>query len=273
MITITRRLAQQLRSVLRRAFGNFRGNGPAIGFIAGKEGLTVRSVFGNVAVECRLPGERTAEALWLPFEFLVDVAGKNDQPLEIEATGDGQANVQWRASNGPQIVTYATQEPFEADKFPVLPAAFTANPPGLLQALDAAAEVTALEGVRYGTDCIQLSPDGTINATDGRQLLIQSGFNFPWQDAVLVSRNKVFTCAELPQDQPVAVAKSGDWVAVRSDAGQCICGSTQAGIPACRILFPIRPVPRPACSFPRTTSDFWSRPFRSFLAKTTTTPR
>ena len=59
MITITRRLAQQLRSVLRRAFGNFRGNGPAIGFIAGKEGLIARSIYGNVAIECRVPGERT----------------------------------------------------------------------------------------------------------------------------------------------------------------------------------------------------------------------
>ena len=57
MITITRRLAQQLRSVLRRAFGNFRGNGPAIGFIADKAGLIVKSIFGDVAVECRLPGE------------------------------------------------------------------------------------------------------------------------------------------------------------------------------------------------------------------------
>ena len=114
----------------------------------------------------------------------------------------------------PQIVKYDAKEPFEADKFPVLPTAFTSNPVGLLQALDAAAEVTAHEGVRYAIDCIQLSPDGTINATDGRQALIQSGFTFPWQDAVLVPRNKVFTCAELPQDQPAAVARSGDWVAV-----------------------------------------------------------
>ena len=216
MITITRRLAQQLRSVLRRAFGNFRGTGPAIAFIAGKEGLTVKSSFGDVAVECRLPGDRPTETLWLPFEFLADIAGKNDAEVNLEAAGDGQVSVQWRTGNVPQIVKYDTKAPLDANKFPVLPTAFTANPAGLLQALDAASEVTALEGVRYATDCIQLSPDGTINATDGRQALIQSGFTFPWQDAVLVPRNKVFTCAELPQDQPVAVAKSGDWVAVRA---------------------------------------------------------
>jgi len=51
LVTITRRLAQQLRTVLRRAFGNIRGKGPAIGFIAGKEGLIVKSIYGDVAIE------------------------------------------------------------------------------------------------------------------------------------------------------------------------------------------------------------------------------
>ena len=214
MITIPRRLAQQLRSVLRRAFGNFRGNGPAIGFIAGKEGLIARSSFGDVAVEYRVPGNRTAETIWLPFEFLADVAGKNDEPVEIEAQGDGQVSVQWRSGKVPQIVTYQSEVPAKADQFPALPTAFTSNRPGLSQALHEASEVTSPEGVRYATDCLQLCPDGTINATDGHQLLIQSGFTFPWQDPVLVPHNKVFTSPELPQDQPVGIAKSGDWVAV-----------------------------------------------------------
>ena len=274
MITITRRLAQQLRTVLRRAFGNFRGTGPAIGFIAGKEGLTVKSMFGDVAVECRLPGKRTAETIWLPFEFLADVEGKNDSEVDLEATGDGQVSVQWRTGNVPQIVTYDAKEPFEADKFPALPAAFTANPPGLLQALQAASEVTAHEGVRYATDCIQLAPDGTINATDGRQLLIQSGFTFPWQDAVLVPRNKVFTCCG------VAAGPAG-----------CRRKERRLGCRQCRPLDNLfadqhKPVsqsvgyrsqsgdvPRPAANSRRTTSASWPRPCRSFRAKTRTTSR
>lgn len=215
MITITRRLAQQLRTVLRRAFGNFRSKGIAVGFIGDKAGLTVRSAFGDVAVECRLPGERPAETLWLPFEFLADVGGKNDEPVELQAAGDNQISVQWNAGNVPHSVTYEATKPFEA-KFPLLPTEFTANRPGLLQALHEASEVTAREGVRYATNCLQLCPDGTINATDGCQLLIQSGFTFPWQGAVLVPHNKVFTSPELPQEQPVGIARSGDWVAVNA---------------------------------------------------------
>jgi hypothetical protein len=214
LITIPRRLAQQLRSVLRRAFGNFRGNGPAIGFIAGKGGLIARSSFGDVAVECRLTGDRKAQTIWLPFEFLADVAGKNDEPVELEAQGDGQVSAQWRAGNVPQIVTYESQVPPKAGQFPALPTAFTSNRTGLLQALHEASEVTDPDSTRCAIGCIQLCPDGTINATDGRQLLIQSGFSFPWEDAVLVPRNKVFASPEIPQDQPVAIARSGDWAAV-----------------------------------------------------------
>ena len=196
---------------MRRAFGNFRGTGPQIGFIAGKEGLTAKSMLGDVAVEYREQGERPTEAIWLPFEFLADVAGKNDEPVDLEATSN-QVSVQWCTSNVPQIVKYENKEPPE--KFPLLPKEFTANRPGLLQALHEASEVTDGDAVRYSTNCLQLCPDGTINATDGRQLLIQSGFAFPWQDAVLVPRNKVFTSPELPQDQPVAVAQSDDWAAI-----------------------------------------------------------
>jgi len=210
LVTITRRLAQQLRTVLRRAFGNIRGEGPAIGFIAGVEGLIVRSTYGDIAIECRLPGERTTETLWLPFDFLADVAGKNDEPVELEATGDGQISVQLRTGNVPHAVTYDAVVPFEADKFPVLPKAFTANV-GLLQALHEASEVTDSDSSRFAVSCLQLCPDGTINATDGRQMLSQSGFNFPWQESILVPRNKVFASPELPQNKPAAIAQSGEW--------------------------------------------------------------
>jgi hypothetical protein len=199
---------------MRRAFGNFRSPGPAIGFIADKEGLIVRSMSADAAIEFRAPGERPADTLWLPFEVLSDVEGKKDEPVALEATGDGQVSVQWRSGKVPQIVKYEAKEPFEADKHLALPTAFAANPPGLLTALHEASEIAAVEGVRFATGCVQLCPDGTINATDGRQLLVQTGFTFPWQDAVLVLRNKVFNSPELPHDAPVAVARSGNWAVV-----------------------------------------------------------
>ena len=61
MITITRRLAQQLRSVFRRAFGTSR---PRCRFHRKcKEGLTARAMLGDVAIEYHEPGERTVKTI------------------------------------------------------------------------------------------------------------------------------------------------------------------------------------------------------------------
>ena len=52
-ITITRRLARQVRAVMRRAFGNIRGHGLAMCFTAAADTLTVRAKFADVTVEYR----------------------------------------------------------------------------------------------------------------------------------------------------------------------------------------------------------------------------
>ena len=52
-------------------------------------------------------------------------------------------------------------------------------------------------------------------ATDGRQLLVQGGFTFPWDGDVLVRRSPVFACKGLPRDRPVAVGKTDAHVALR----------------------------------------------------------
>ena len=208
MITITRRLALQLRSVLRRAFGS-RNTGTVVGFIADKAGLTVRSMYADAVVELRVPGERPVDTLWLPLEFLADIEGKKDDPVELQASGNDQVTAHWQDGKVPQLVRYDAKEP--TNKFPALPATFATNRPNLLQALHEASEITDPSNERYAVGCLQLCPDGTINATDGRQALIQSGFTFPWSVPLLIPRSKVFRSPEL-SDKPVAVAQSGDWV-------------------------------------------------------------
>ena len=52
MLTIPRRLALQLKSVMRRAFGS-RSPGPAVCFTANSGTLSVRARSGGMAVEYR----------------------------------------------------------------------------------------------------------------------------------------------------------------------------------------------------------------------------
>ena len=97
-----------------------------------------------------------------------------------------------------------------------MPKKLIKNPPELLRALHDAGETTSPDSTRFSLGHLQLrGTSGTIAATDGRQLLVQSGFRFPWKEDVLIPRAKVFGSAELPQDQPVTIGKADDWVVVR----------------------------------------------------------
>jgi hypothetical protein len=54
-----------------------------------------------------------------------------------------------------------------------------------------------------------------VIATDGRQLLVQSGFRFPWVGDVLIRRSPVFACRELPRAEPVALGKTETHIVLR----------------------------------------------------------
>lgn len=75
--------------------------------------------------------------------------------------------------------------------------------------------VVATLAVRYATDKVQLRGDGAIAATDGGQLLWQSGFRFPWKEDVLVPHVKVFGCSDF-FDQNVSIGKTDTHVCIRS---------------------------------------------------------
>ena len=214
-ISITRRQALQLRAVMRRAFGN-RGPGPALAFIADAEGLRVRARFADAAVEYRAPGECPTETLWLPFPFLADCEGKKDEPVKLAAADKGRVTAQWRDGSVPQIISYHAEPPADADKFPGVPETFAENQPRLLQSLTDAGESCDPDSIRCALAFLQLrGQQGSVVATDARQLLVQSGFTFPWEEDILIPRSKVFSSSELAGDHPVLVGKAQDNVAFR----------------------------------------------------------
>ena len=214
MITITRLLARQLRAVFRRTLGNAGSVGPTLSFTAGPEGLSVRAKAFDAAVEYLTPGELPPEEIAVPFELLAACEGRDDRPVTIEALSKGHVAAGWRDGNVPQMVRYDAVP--NADEFPALPKRFAQNPPVLLQALRDASDTTDLNSARYALGYVQLrGAAGTLAATDGKQLLVQSGFRFPWKDDLLLPAVKVFGSAELPQDKPVEIGKSDDWVTIR----------------------------------------------------------
>ena len=215
-ITFTRRQASQIRSVFRRAFGS-RGPGPAICFTASAGTLSVRASSADIAAEYCGPCEaNTSDALWVPSSLLDDCEGKRDEPVRVEPTGKGRVAAQWCDGKVPQMIQYEGGDRADIDKFPRVPDTFTENPFRLLHALADAVDSCDPDSARFALGHLQLrGPQGSIGATDGRQLLVQSGFTFPWDGDLLIPRSRVFASAELAGDRPVQVGQAGDWVAFR----------------------------------------------------------
>ncbi|MCA1686108.1 MAG: hypothetical protein LC745_09015, partial [Planctomycetia bacterium] len=163
------------------------------------------------------------------MDALADFEGKDDTPVVLEAV-PGRTVVRWQDRGIPQTREYQVTGVSTLPPFPDLPAAFEACPAGLLDALAEAALTTDEGSTRYALDCVQMKgATGEMVATDGRQILIQGGFRFPWDGDLLVRRTPLFASLGLPRDRPVGVGRTeshvvihaGDWtvwLTVRGDA-------------------------------------------------------
>jgi hypothetical protein len=62
-----------------------------------------------------------------------------------------------------------------------------------------------------------------IIATDGRQLLVRTGFHFAWAGDVLIKGSPLFACRALPRDQPVEVGRTDTHVVFRIGPFTAFC--------------------------------------------------
>jgi len=214
VITITRSLARRVRAVFCKALG-LRGRGLATPLLmeAGPAGLRLRASAADVAIEYCHPGSWPTERAVVPVELLADCEGRAAAPVEVHSERDSIVVARWDDGDVPQVCRYHVPEGPEAKPFPELPRRLAANPPGIVAALQQAAETTDPHSQRYAIGCIELrGRDGSLRATDGRQLLIQTGYAFPWKEDLLIPVTRAFACKELRQDEAVQLARTEDWV-------------------------------------------------------------
>jgi hypothetical protein len=206
------------------------------------EGLRIRTHLPEVAVEYHEPGPRPPATLPLPVEALADCEGRNETAVRVEGVGADAVRVRWDDAGLPQVRDYQAADLDKLPPFPDGPARFAPLAGGCLKALDAVAQCVAREGVRFALQRLQLrGGKGEVIATDGRQLLVQGGFNFPWKEDVLVPAVGVFACRELPPEGPVSVGKTDTHVGIRSGSWTFHLAIDTAGrFPAVDQVIPVR---------------------------------
>ena len=230
MITLTRSQVRRLRAVFRRStLGiNHRGIVPEIIFRVEGGQLRAQHRYADLAVEYAGSGDHRPDAcVAIPLDALADFEGAAETPVVLETVAPDRTVVRWEDRGIPQsreyhLVTPVDRTPVDrAPAMPAMPPSWAAAPPDLLAALAGATETGTHDSTRYALNCIQLrGARKQVVATDGRQLLVRSGLEFPWTDDVLIKGSPVFANRALPHDRPVEVGRTethvffraGNWV-------------------------------------------------------------
>lgn len=133
----------------------------------------------------------------------------------MEPQGATKIVAQWKVGSIPQLLQYDVPKNRTERLFPDIPENMAENQPRLQTALRDAMNCVDREAVRYATNCVRLQGDkGRVDATDGRQILVQSGFEFPFAESVLIPWTNAFACREVTQRESVSIGRTDDWVTI-----------------------------------------------------------
>jgi hypothetical protein len=215
MIQIPRSLARQLRAVFRRIVSKSSPMRPVITFQAGDFGRYIRLHHTEIAAEIREPGQLPTETIAFPIDALAEFEGRGDAIVTLEHHGSS-IRARWDDAGVPRETEYECQDVANLPAFPAAAEKLSSNEPGLLKALADASQCAARDFIRYALNHLQLrGKTGEVVATDGRQLLVQSGFHFPWDEDLLVPASPLFSCREILQDVPVEVGRTDTHITMK----------------------------------------------------------
>ena len=258
MITLTRSQVRRLRVAFRRAALGIAHRGIVSELVLRAEGGQLRAQhrYCDLAVECVETGDhRPAATIAIPLDALADFEGPADTPVVIEAVAPDRTVVRWEDRGIPQSREYSLITPVDRlEPMPASPATWASNPAGLLDALAEAAETSTPDSTRYALECIQLQGHrGQVVATDGRQLLVRSGYSLPWTEDLLIKARPIFACRALPRDRPVEVGRTDTHVFVRVGPWTISCAiQTDLRFPAVdRVIPAAGEIGDPAAAGPR----------------------
>ncbi len=225
MIELSRKHIRAIRSTIRQSLGFKSARlAPAITLRATHNQLLVQAATQTIALEYRLPGNSPPECIAVPYEALTVSEGKQDDPVSFTKRDD-TVIVQWTDKGIPQTRVFAAADvvemPHVCRQAGNEPGQFTPIERRFLTAMVNAVDTTDTESARYALNYIRLrGSDGQIAATDSRQAFVESGFAFPWQDAVLIPASGAFAANDFSGAEDVLIGRSEDWISIHLPVGR-----------------------------------------------------
>jgi len=218
MIALTRLLAHQLRSLVRRGLGwNGRQPQEFLHCRVSNGWLRIDAAMPEIGITYQLPVTTADASLSVPISALAACEGKTDDRITLAPNGKSSVLLAWQDGPIPRQHEAELPKPVKEPSVVAEPEAWTQNSAELLNAFKVAYTVTDRFPTRYALDCLLLRGNkGEIAATDGHQILLQNGFQFGWAEDLIVAATNAFACPVLASDQPVYVGRTNDWVFIRS---------------------------------------------------------
>jgi len=219
VIQISRRLAKQLRSVLRQSIveQSSPATWPLLHCQADGSLLTIQAQASGVAVRLQQPSSQSSGTIAFSSSVLKEFEARQDGMVTLETATDGTGQAKWQDGSCPHTLEFEAIPPQKAGKFPEPPSDFVVAKEGLLAALADAGEVTASIAARFALNRVVLGgQQGQIISSDGRQLLIQDAFSFPWRDNLLIPRVSAFGNKELQHIGKVQIGATDQHVCIQT---------------------------------------------------------
>jgi len=208
-------LLKRLRIVFARGLGlTPRSKHPPVLFRQHDGGLSVCVCGHDAAISYDVPGISADNLFAVPFHLLKRCEGTKDEQLTLRCEGE-EVVAEWTDAGIPQVARFGLETVVE---LPPLPTTMQPNQPELLPALRDAVETADSLATRYALNCLRLrgGSNGQVAATDGQQLLVQSGFTFPWDGDVLIPACRVLACADIQSSEPCEIGQTDEWVTLHS---------------------------------------------------------
>jgi hypothetical protein len=197
VIELPRGVARAYRAVLRKsvlAWGKAAGGDALLAFCrSGPQGLELLCENGGVLLRHAEPGKMPAACVAFPASLLAQFEGRDGGRVRLEVPSPGRGRASW----GEGAAGRALEFPSPEQKPPEVPSCRMAPPgDGFRAALEEAARTAGGDSSRQALRCVLLRGNEVV-ATDGRQLLVQKGFKFPWDGDALIPALPAFACKEV----------------------------------------------------------------------------
>jgi len=216
LLTIPRSVLRRFRTLCRRG-GLHKtqvAGGPVVTFVGGVDGCRIRAESTDVAIEYHESGDRPPETIRLPLAALEFCEGRDDDLVTIDAGSGDQVRLSWTDRGVPRE-SEQVQPKAGATAFPSAPPTSEANGSELWNALGDAVATTDPQSSRYALGCLHLRGRvGCIETTDGRQVLVQSGYRFGFEEDVLVPASKLLGNADVTSDESISIGRTEEHVGI-----------------------------------------------------------